>query len=252
MNMSQIHTPHNFANFMHDVGADYRLRLPSRLRHLMLLGIIALLAAAILFYVVPDLQGSAVFALILGLALFLPTAAVWLIINRLQATRLGIRERILNAVRWRGDEHVLDVGTGSGIMLFGFAKRLTNGKAIGIDLYLPNAGGGTADQFWKNAHLEGLAQKVDLQNVDARKMPFENASFDVIVSSFALHHIGNSSADREQALGEMVRVLKPGGTIALVDIASMIDPAARLLQQSGIVSIERYGRVAMTIIGRKA
>jgi SAM-dependent methyltransferase len=250
--MSQIHTPNSFANFMHGVGADHNLRLPPAFRHLALVGVVALLAAGILFHVLPASQGIALIALVLALIHLVPVVVVWLIINRLQAVRFGIRDRILNAVRWRGDEQVLDVGTGSGIMLFGCAKRLTGGKAIGIDLYLPNAGGGTAETFWENAHAEGLDKRVELQNVDARHMPFENQSFDVIVSSLALHHIGHGAADREQALREMVRVLKPGGTIALVDIASMIDPSADFLRQAGITGIERYGRVAVTIIGQKA
>ena len=84
------------------------------------------------------------------------------------------------------------------------AKRLTTGKAIGIDIWLPNAGGGTEHTFWKNAHVEGLERRVELQNVDARQMPFEDKSFDVIVSTFALHHIGHGAADREQALREML------------------------------------------------
>jgi ubiquinone/menaquinone biosynthesis C-methylase UbiE len=83
-------------------------------------------------------------------------------------------------------------------------------------------------------------------------MPFEDQSFDVIVSTFALHHIGHSQTDREQALREMVRTLKPGGTIALCDIAQMVDPAADFLRGSGITSLERKGRVFVSIIGRKA
>jgi len=111
-------------------------------------------------------------------------------------------------------------------------------------------GGGTEHTFWKNAHLEGLERRVELQNVDARQMPFDDQSFDVIVSTFTLHHIGDS-AERERALREMVRVLKPGGTIALADLAQMIDPAADFLRRSGISAIERTGRAFVTIIGRK-
>lgn len=250
--MSQIHHAHDVRDFMHTLGSDYRLRLPRLFRPVALVGIIALVLAGILWYILPTSQGVALATLILALVLLIPTGLLWLVINRLQGRRFTIRDRFLKAVPWRGDEHVLDVGTGSGIMLFGCAKHLTTGKAIGIDIWLPNAGGGTEATFWKNAHVEGVAGRVELQNVDARKMSFENDSFDVIVSSFALHHIGHSAAEREQAIREMLRVLKPGGTIALADIAQIINPTADLLQRSGITSIERKGRVFMSIIGRKA
>jgi arsenite methyltransferase len=248
--MRQIHT-HGVAPFMHTLGADYTLKLPPMFRPVALVGVIALIAAGVLWYALPASRGAALAAFVLALLLLVPALILWLVVNQLQGRRFRMRDRFVKAVPWRGDEQVLDVGTGSGIMLFGLAKHLTTGKAIGIDLYLPNAGGGTEEIFWKNAHLEGLANRVELQNVDARQMPFENQSFDVIVSTFALHHIGGA-ADREQALREMVRTLKSGGTIALADIAQMIDPAADLLQRSGITSIQRNGRVFVSIIGRKA
>ena len=49
--------------------------------------------------------------------------------------KFGHRDRILNALTWRGDERVLDVGTGAGLLLIGAAKRLTTGRAVGIDLW---------------------------------------------------------------------------------------------------------------------
>jgi ubiquinone/menaquinone biosynthesis C-methylase UbiE len=249
--MRQIHT-HGVTPFMHTLGADYTLKLPPMFRPVVLIGVTALVVAGILRYAIPTTPGLAIAALGLALLLLFPMFILWLVVNQLQGRRYRIRERFIKAVPWRGDEHVLDVGTGSGIMLFGLAKHLTTGKAIGIDLYLPDAGGGTEEIFWKNAHLEGLVNRVELQNVDARKMPFEDQSFDVIVSTFALHHIGHGAADREQALREMVRTLRPGGTIALADIAQMIDPAADLLRQSGITVIDRKGRIFVSIIGRKA
>ena len=45
------------------------------------------------------------------------------------------RDRLLNAVPWRGDEQVLDVGCGHGLMLIGAAKRLSSGHATGIDIW---------------------------------------------------------------------------------------------------------------------
>jgi cyclopropane fatty-acyl-phospholipid synthase-like methyltransferase len=45
------------------------------------------------------------------------------------------RDALLNAVPWRGDEQVLDVGCGHGLMLIGAAKRLSTGRATGIDIW---------------------------------------------------------------------------------------------------------------------
>src|SRR5262245_39967625 len=45
------------------------------------------------------------------------------------------RDALLNSVPWRGDEQVLDVGCGHGLMLIGAAKRLTTGRATGIDIW---------------------------------------------------------------------------------------------------------------------
>jgi arsenite methyltransferase len=44
-------------------------------------------------------------------------------------------EKLLDLIQWSGDERVLDVGCGRGLMLVGVAKRLTSGKAIGVDLW---------------------------------------------------------------------------------------------------------------------
>ena len=45
------------------------------------------------------------------------------------------RDRMLAQVPWTGNEWVLDVGTGRGLLLIGAAKRLTAGRAVGIDIW---------------------------------------------------------------------------------------------------------------------
>src|SRR5262249_4433784 len=45
------------------------------------------------------------------------------------------RDRLLNLVSWKGNEHVLDVGTGRGLLMIGAAKRLHDGKSIGMDIW---------------------------------------------------------------------------------------------------------------------
>lgn len=70
--------------------------------------------------------------------------------------------------------------------------------------------------------------------MDARQLTFDNAQFNVVVSSFALHHIGTQREDREQAISEMVRVLAPGGYLSLLDIAPMIDIAESVIEKAGL------------------
>ena len=45
------------------------------------------------------------------------------------------RDRMLKMVNWKGDEIVLDVGTGRGLMMIGAARKLTSGKSVGIDIW---------------------------------------------------------------------------------------------------------------------
>jgi arsenite methyltransferase len=78
-------------------------------------------------------------------------------------------------------------------------------------------------------------------------MPFERETFDVIVSSLALHHMGTAS-DREQALQEMIRVLKPGGIIVLYDMFPLIDQAATVARQSAFTRIKRLGGFPMAVL----
>jgi arsenite methyltransferase len=135
-----------------------------------------------------------------------------------KAGKLILRERILNSISWRGDEQVLDVGCGHGRLLVGAAKRLQGGHAVGIDIW-PHAeyNHNGAEAAMENARIEGVAERVELKNADARELPVPDASIDVIVSSLAIHTISDA-AGREAAIREMARVLKPGGQLALADI----------------------------------
>lgn len=52
--------------------------------------------------------------------------------------------------------------------------------------------------------------RIEFRESDARRMPFDDAAFDVVFASLSLYHAG-SRADRTRVLAEMKRVLKPGG-----------------------------------------
>lgn len=133
------------------------------------------------------------------------------------------RETLLNAIPWHGDERVLDVGCGHGLMLIGAAKHLTTGRATGIDIWQDvDQANNSADATRRNAELEGVS--VDICDGDARKIPFDDETFDVVVSSLALHNIYKSD-EREQALREIARVTKRGGYVGIIDIRHSYAPS---------------------------
>jgi arsenite methyltransferase len=135
------------------------------------------------------------------------------------------RERILNRVQWRGDEHVLDVGTGRGLLLIGAAKHLSTGKATGIDVWSArDLSGNSMESTLRNAELEGVREKIELKTEDASKLTFADASFDVVVSNLCLHNIEDSEA-RKRACREIVRVLKPGGIAVISDYKNICEYA---------------------------
>jgi arsenite methyltransferase len=217
---------------------DYRLRIPRSINYAIAAG-----GAAVAFGLTsrvnspanPMIANSAI-----GVGIVVVTLALALVgfIHIFQRARNRLRDTLADPLNWRGDETVLDVGTGSGILLFTCAKQLHTGTATGIDIYDPNAGGSSSEIFWRNARAEGVADRVELRNVDARRMTFGDATFDVIVSSLAMHHMGGME-DRRRATEEIMRVLKPGGRIAICDLTAVIGDCEQALQQNGMINVRR-------------
>jgi ubiquinone/menaquinone biosynthesis C-methylase UbiE len=99
--------------------------------------------------------------------------------------------------------------------------------------------GNSADATAANARAEGVNDRVKVDTGDARKLPYSANSFDAVVSSVALHNIADS-ADRETAVREMWRVLKPGGHLAVFDIAHT-DDYRRILASEGAEPVRESG-----------
>jgi SAM-dependent methyltransferase len=157
-------------------------------------------------------------------------------------TRCKLRDRdwLLTLIPWRGDETVLDVGCGRGLLLIGAAKRLTSGRAVGIDVWSKeDLSGNRPEATRENAALEGVADRVEVKDGDARQMPFADDTFDVIVSRAVLHNIYNR-AERNQAVGEIARVLKPGGCVALLDLLHTGE-YVKVLRECGLTDVRRAG-----------
>lgn len=130
----------------------------------------------------------------------------------------SLRDRLIDSLELKGDEKVLDVGCGRGLMLIGAAKRLKTGKATGIDIWSKqDLSGNSADAAKANAKLEGVPDRVRIENGDARKLVYPDNSYDVVMSTLAIHNISDSD-ERDQAIRQTWRVLKPGGRLLIFDI----------------------------------
>jgi SAM-dependent methyltransferase len=148
---------------------------------------------------------------------------------------------------WTGDENVLDVGCGRGLMLLGAARRLTTGQAVGIDLWRDeDQAENSPAALEANARLEGVADKIRIDTGDARQLPYPDASFDVVLSHWVIHNIAEP-ADRRKALDEMLRVLRSHGVLVLADIAN-ISEYRTYLASKGVTDIRTVSGGAEAVI----
>jgi SAM-dependent methyltransferase len=140
---------------------------------------------------------------------------------------------------------VLDVGTGRGFLAIELAKAVPGCHVVGIDIWNgPAKGqmhkgfliGNSKENAERNARLEGVSDRVEFRQCDAREMPFDSESFDVVVSSAAVHQMIEFGVDRPRVLDEIYRVLKPEGRLAIGEpmIGQRIGERLRVAGLSGI------------------
>ncbi len=237
-------------NFIHEAPmvSNYQWQVPSSVKHMSLVGIIALAIAMILTHL------GITYALGIGvgvaLLLHIPIIGLTAVGIILRRARTGFIKTVVDLIPWKGDEEVLDVGCGSGILLFACVKASPTAKGTGIDIYDPYSFGGSAGVFWKNAEIEGVKSRIDLQQVDARTMPFASERFNVIVSSLAMHHVGDGP-DQEKATREIIRTLKPGGRLVICDVGRALNAPEKALRSAGLTNIRRSGHLFQILSAEK-
>jgi ubiquinone/menaquinone biosynthesis C-methylase UbiE len=147
---------------------------------------------------------------------------------------------LLDQLQLQGDEQVLDLGCGRGAVLLLAAQHLTTGRAVGVDLWKRTDQSGNAPEATqRNAAAEGVADRVELHTADLTALPLDDNRFDVVVSNVAIHNI-KGRAGREKAIGEAVRVLRPGGRLLIADIWATSLYCAHLAKL-GMTDISRRG-----------
>jgi arsenite methyltransferase len=178
---------------------------------------------------VPGLGAAVVAALLIIAGL-----GIWRFSRR---GKFEVWARLLTALDLRGDERLLDLGCGRGAVLLTAAKLVPRGKAVGVDIWRPDQTGNSVQATLTNADAEGVADRVELHTQDMTALPFPDASFDLVVSSLAIHNLPNNQA-RRSAIDEAVRVLRPGGRVVIADIGFTRLYATRL-RDCGMADVRR-------------
>jgi SAM-dependent methyltransferase len=221
--------------------ADYGIDAPTVVRNFFLVGVAGWIVGTILVKFGPGHLPKTLVSFY-GAFLGIGTCFVLQGLIMIWGSKVGklrLRDKMIDSLSWRGDEQVLDVGCGHGLMLIGAAKRLTTGHALGIDIWQQEDQASNSSQATlENARREGVSDRIELRDSDARELPFLDESLDVIVSSFAIHNIYDP-VGREKAIREIHRVLKPGGQLALADIRYTSQYAA-ILRSIGWNQVTRW------------
>lgn len=118
---------------------------------------------------------------------------------------------VLPMVKFLGSERdvVLDAGCGAGRTSIALSRVLANGRIVAVDRfdaeYIDNGGRALLE---RNLRIAGLTGRVTVEAADLAALPFGDSSFDSAVSTNVYDHLGQQ---KQQALREIFRVLKPGG-----------------------------------------
>jgi SAM-dependent methyltransferase len=127
-----------------------------------------------------------------------------------------VHELVLAHASWNGAGKALDIGCGNAPLTIKLAQRYPAASVVGVD---------TWGKDWdysmqtcaENARRAGVDGQVSFRRGSAAALPFEDASFDLVVSNLVFHEV-RDARDKRECIREALRVLKPGGVFALQDL----------------------------------
>jgi ubiquinone/menaquinone biosynthesis C-methylase UbiE len=126
------------------------------------------------------------------------------------------RQELIKQAQIQPDQRVLDIGCGTGTLVVLLKRKYATAQIVGLDPD-PKA----LRRAEKKVRRAGVAVKLDDGFAD--ELPYEEHTFDRVLSSFMFHHL--EGQEQEEMMREVLRVLKPGGSFHLLDFAGGEDGA---------------------------
>lgn len=137
--------------------------------------------------------------------------------------RIDFPEWVLQAVMWRGDERVLDVGCASGTYYLPLKTHWAEVEYHGVD--------------FSPGMLAAHPSETNLSLADAQLLPYADHTFDVIMANHMMYHL----ADIDEAIVEFRRVLKPDGVLVVATNSVQTMPELQVLMRRAILLLARAG-----------
>ncbi len=109
-----------------------------------------------------------------------------------------------------GEIDVLDLACGTGDFSIAIAKGVPGSRVTGVDL-----SEGMLEVMRKKVAEEGLESRIEARQGDGEALPFPDGSFDRVTIAFGIRNFEN----REKGLREMLRVLRPGGKLVILELS---------------------------------
>lgn len=134
------------------------------------------------------------------------------LLNRFLSARTDVRwrKKAIKMLRSWSPRLVLDVATGTADMAIRACKNIEELKVIGIDI-----SEGMLEIGRKKVEKEGLQARIELQAGDSEAINYRENTFDAVMVAFGVRNFENL----EKGLGEMLRVLKPGGRLIVLEFS---------------------------------
>jgi ubiquinone/menaquinone biosynthesis C-methylase UbiE len=151
------------------------------------------------------------------------------------------KRRVLDRARLCGDEGVLDLGCGTGTLAIAAARAKPGARVVGVDadpVVLAKA----------KAKARRAGVEVAFDEALSTELPYEDGSFDVVLSTLFFHHLHDAA--KASSAAEIVRILRPRGRLVVGDVGRPQDPAMRLAVLATVQLLDGVATTALNVAGR--
>jgi arsenite methyltransferase len=168
-----------------------------------------------------------------GVAALLPGVPAFLGLRYVVTGKLRLRDLVLDQLAWSGGEVVVDLGAGGGLLGLGATAR-TTGTVHLVDLFVgKDLSGNCTRRLDRNIAILGVQDRVRVHRRDVRATGLPDGCADAVLSSLCIHNLAEAP-ERADALDEAIRLLRPGGTLVISDLANVVGEYAPRLRAAGL------------------